>query len=53
MKLERYNSNGRFHEAVIHNGVLYLSGQISDKGETVSEQALSCLEILEGKLEKY
>lgn len=53
MKLERYNSNGRFHEAVIHNGTIYLSGQISDEGETVAQQTLSCLEILEGKLEKY
>lgn len=53
MKLERYNSNGRFHEAVIHNGVIYLSGQVANSGETVAEQAKVCLDNLEKTLEKY
>ena len=53
MSIERYNSNGRFHEAVIHNGVIYVSGQVAVPGATVAEQAEGCLENLAKTLEKY
>lgn len=53
MKIDRYNSNGRFHEAVVHNGTLYLSGQVASGGGTVAEQAKACLEGLGRTLEKY
>ena len=53
MTVFRYNSNGRFHEAVEHNGVLYLSGQIAPSGGSVSEQAKECLDNLEKTLLKY
>lgn len=52
MAIERYNSNGRFHEAVIHNGILYLSGAIG-AGDTVAEQAKNIFASLDKVLEKY
>lgn len=52
MAIERYNFNGRFHEAVIHNGILYLSGKIST-GETVTEQATKIFADLDAALQKY
>lgn len=53
MGIYRYNSNGRFHEAVIYNGTLYLSGQVAGGGSTVAEQAQECLDHLGKTLEKY
>lgn len=53
MKIQRYNSNGRYHEAVVHNGTLYLSGQVAPDGGTVTEQARGCLENLGKTLAKY
>ena len=52
MKIERYNSNGRFHEAVIAGETLYLSGKVAT-GETVAEQAAKTLDNLKETLEKY
>ena len=53
MNILRYNNNGRFHEAVLHNGTLYLSGQVANEGDTVAEQAQVCLDNLAETLEKY
>lgn len=53
MRIHRYNSNGRFHEAVAYHGTLYLSGQVANEGGTVSEQARACLDNLEKTLETY
>lgn len=53
MQIQRYNSNGRFHEAVEHNGVLYLSGQVAPSGGSVKEQAEECLNNIEKTLKKY
>ena len=53
MNVKRYNSNGRFHEAVVHNGTLYLSGQVACGGGTAAEQAADCLDHLGKTLEKY
>ena len=50
--IERYNSNGIFSEAVIHNGILYLSGKVGS-GDTVTEQATDVLNKIEAALEKY
>jgi len=52
MAIERYNFNGRFHEAVIHNGTLYLSGSVA-AGATVTEQATKIFESLDAALTKY
>lgn len=53
MEITRYNSNCRFHEAVVHNGTLYLSGQVACGGGTVAEQGKACLDNLGRTLEKY
>ena len=53
MTLKRYNCNGRFHEAVEYNGVLYLSGQVGENGGSIATQAKDCLEGLKKTLEKY
>ncbi|MFK7993362.1 MAG: RidA family protein [Granulosicoccus sp.] len=42
MAIERKGTNERSSKIVIHNGVVYLSGQVGD-GETVTEQAVDCL----------
>ena len=52
MAIERYNSNGIFSEAVIHNGILYLSGKVGS-GDTVAEQAADVLDKIGAALEKY
>ena len=51
MTIKRYNCNGRFHEAVEHNGVLYLSGQVGENGGSIAVQAKDCLEGLKKTLE--
>ncbi len=51
--IARYNSNGRFHEVVEYNGILYLSGQVAPGGGTMQEQAKECLDNLEKSLKKY
>ncbi len=53
MTIKRYNCNGRFHEAVEYNGVLYLSGQVGENGGSIATQAKDCLEGLKKTLEKY
>lgn len=53
MSIDRYNSNGRFHEAVAYHGTLYLSGQVANGGGTVAEQARECLDNLAKTLEAY
>ena len=53
MTIKRYNCNGRFHEAVEYNGVLYLSGQVGENGGSIAVQAKDCLEGLKKTLEKY
>ncbi len=53
MDISRYNNNGRFHEAVVYNGTLYLSGQVASGGGTIAEQAKECLDNLGKTLEKY
>lgn len=53
MSIERYNCNGHFHEAVIHNDTIYLSGQVATKSTAFSEQAKEILDNLNTTLEKY
>ena len=52
MEIKRYNSNGRFHEAVTFGETLYLCGKCAD-GADITEQAKACLADLEATLEKY
>ena len=35
-KIVRKNGNGRYSEAVIHNGIIYISGQVGDPSGSVA-----------------
>ena len=41
--ITRIETGPRMSQAVIHNGVVYLAGQISDKGPSVTEQTADVL----------
>ena len=34
-KIVRKNGNGRYSEAVNHNGIIYISGQVCDPGPSL------------------
>lgn len=40
--IERIKSSGRLSQAVRHNGIMYLTGQVGD-GHTIEEQTRDCL----------
>lgn len=41
MTIQRIESNARMSQAVIHNGVVYLSGQVGEPGDDVATQTRS------------
>ena len=43
MSIIRKNGNGRYSEAVIHNGVIYIAGQVGDPSGSVAEQTADIL----------
>jgi len=53
--MERFEGNGRMSKAVIHNGILYLSGQIARGREytNFAEEVEAVLANCEALLEKY
>lgn len=53
MNIERYNLNGRFHEAVIYNGMIFISGQVASHTDgSCAEQAVEILGNLAKTLER-
>lgn len=51
--MERFAGNGRYHEAIIHNGVLYLSGQTATEvGDDIASQTAAVLRKVENLLER-
>ena len=48
--IERKQTTARMSQAVIHNGVAYLAGQVGTKGDSVENQTRSCLEKVEALL---
>ena len=46
-KIVRKNGNGRYSEAVIHNGIIYISGQVGDPSGSVADQTRDILAALE------
>ncbi len=53
MKIQRFDSNGRMHAAVIAGETLYLTGVTAPKEEGITAQATAVLNKIEGLLEKY
>ena len=52
--MERFGKGIRYHEAIRHNGVLYLSGvTATDAGETIGTQTRAVLAKIEGMLNRY
>lgn len=52
--MERFGKGIRYHEAIRHNGILYLSGiTATDAGDTIRMQARSVLVKIEDMLNKY
>ena len=41
--ITRIECGKRMSAAVVHNGVVYLAGQVGETGKTVAEQTRSCL----------
>jgi enamine deaminase RidA (YjgF/YER057c/UK114 family) len=48
--ITRLHSNARMSQAVIHNDVVYLSGQVGEPGTSVTEQTRSILASIEALL---
>lgn len=52
--IKRYEGNGRYHNAVICNGMLFLSGQTAtEAGDEITSQSKRTLEKVEELLIKY
>lgn len=47
MSIKRLERSSRMSQAVIHAGMVYLSGQVGSEGASVSEQTKQCLESID------
>ena len=45
--IKRLETNDRMSQAVIHNGLIWLAGQVAKPGESVTEQTRAVLEQIE------
>lgn len=50
--ITRIDTGKRMSQAVIHNGTIYLAGQVGKPGESVAEQTQTCLDKAEALLAK-
>jgi len=50
MSIQRFNSTERMSPAVVHNGTVYLSGQVGTAGDSVTEQTKTILSKIENLL---
>ncbi|WP_157217799.1 RidA family protein [Flavisphingomonas formosensis] len=50
MTIQRLHSNSRMSQAVIHNGIVYLAGQIGAPGEDVTTQTKAVLDSIDALL---
>lgn len=53
MSIERYESNGRFCQAVSYNGMLFVSGLVDIETSTFEEQTKGVFAKIDALLEKY
>jgi enamine deaminase RidA (YjgF/YER057c/UK114 family) len=44
MSIQRFEPTSRHSHVVIHSGIVYLSGQVSDRGGSITDQTKHCLE---------
>lgn len=52
MKIERLDGNARMSQAVIHNGIVYLAGQVGAAGEDAATQTRAILASVDALLER-
>ena len=50
--ITRIDSGARMSQAVVHNGIAYLAGQVGEEGGTVTEQTQAVLEKVDAVLAK-
>lgn len=50
MDILRFHTNDRMSQIVIHNGTIYLAGQVGQAGEDVAAQTRTCLEKVDALL---
>ena len=48
--IKRFHTGPRMSQAVVHNGVAYLAGQVGTRGDSVADQTRSCIEKVEALL---
>lgn len=51
-KIERFETNARMSQLVVHNGIAYLAGQVGAPGKSVTEQTNTILAQIDALLEK-
>lgn len=51
-KVERIDFDTRIHHAVIHNGVIYLTGQVAEPGQSAADQMREVLAKIDDLLAK-
>lgn len=52
--LQRYESNGRYHNVLRFNDLLFLSGQTAtEAGDDITKQSIGVLKKIDALLEKY
>ena len=49
-KITRHHAGQRMSQIVIHQGTVYLAGQVGNKGDSVADQTRTCLEKVEALL---
>ncbi len=53
MSIQRYEGNGRMSKAVVHNGIIYLCGQVGNGEVDIKEQTRETLEKVESLLKQH
>jgi len=53
MSIQRYEGNGRMSKAVVHNGIIYLCGQVGNGEGDIKEQTRETLEKVENLLKQH
>ena len=48
--ITRAHTNQRMSQSVIHNGIVYLAGQVGNTGDSVADQTRTCIEKVESLL---
>ncbi len=53
MNVQRYEGNGRMSKAVVHNGIIYLCGQVGNTEGDIKKQTSETLEKVDNLLEQH